>query len=50
MGMVAAVVALCVSLNGCLVMGFSSGGGFWMWPGSIVITLVLLLLFFLNRR
>ncbi|HEV2619700.1 MAG TPA: hypothetical protein VGU23_07145 [Acidobacteriaceae bacterium] len=49
-GVVVAVLALCVPLNGCLVVGYSSGGGWWMWPGSIVITLVLLLLFLMSRR
>jgi hypothetical protein len=48
----AAVVSLlwCVVLRGCLVAGYSSGSGFWVWPGSIAITLVLVLLWFLLRR
>ena len=37
------------SLCGCLVAGYSSGEGFYLWPGSIVITLLLLLFFFLRR-
>jgi hypothetical protein len=41
---------LCAGLSGCLVAGYSSGGGFWIWPGSIVLTLILLGLFFLTRR
>ena len=40
----------CVGLIGCLVAGYSSGSGFWVWPGSIVITLVLVLLWFIMRR
>jgi len=36
-------------LCGCLVAGYSSGSGFWVWPGSLVIT-ALLILFFLLRR
>jgi len=40
----------CTSLTGCLVAGYSSGSGFWVWPGSIVITLVLILIWFLMRR
>ena len=40
----------CVNLTGCLVAGYSSGSGFWVWPGSILITLVLVLLWFITRR
>jgi hypothetical protein len=48
----AAVVSLlcCAALSGCLVAGYSSGSGFWVWPGSIVVTLVLLLFWFVMRR
>ena len=45
----AAALVLCCSLTGCLVAGYSSGGGFWVWPGSIVLTVVLLLFFLLRR-
>jgi hypothetical protein len=42
---------LCVPLSGCLVMGYSAGGGWWVWPGSVGITLLILLaMFLLNRR
>jgi hypothetical protein len=40
----------CWGLSGCLVAGYSSGSGFWVWPGSIVVTLVLVLIWFLMRR
>jgi hypothetical protein len=40
----------CGALNGCLVAGYSAGEGWWVWPGSLVLTLILLLLFLLNRR
>lgn len=46
----AVLLVACVGLDGCLVAGYSSGGGFWVWPGSIVITLVLVLLWFIMRR
>jgi hypothetical protein len=46
----AAVAVLCVPLSGCLVMGYSSGSGWWVWPGSLVITLVLVLVWLLARR
>jgi len=41
---------LCVPLAGCLVVGYTSGGGWWVWPGSLAITLVLLLMWLLSRR
>ena len=40
----------CLNLSGCLVAGYSSGGGFWIWPGSLVITLLLVLFLFLRGR
>jgi hypothetical protein len=42
--------ACCCTLTGCLVAGYSSGGGFWVWPGSIVITLVIVLIWYFSRR
>ena len=47
-----AVVAMlgCEVLSGCLVMGYSTGAGWWVWPGSLIVSLILLLLFLLNRR
>jgi hypothetical protein len=49
---VAALGALvvCASLSGCLVMGYSSGGGFWILPGSLIITVLLVLWFLMGRR
>jgi hypothetical protein len=38
------------ALVGCLVAGYSSGGGLWIWPGSIVITLALIALWYFTRR
>jgi hypothetical protein len=46
----AAGAVLCVPLSGCLVAGYTSGQGWWVWPGSLVITLVLLLVWLLGRR
>jgi protein-S-isoprenylcysteine O-methyltransferase Ste14 len=45
-----ALLLLCTALPGCLVVGYSSQSGWWVWPGSLVLTLILLLLFLLNRR
>ena len=46
------VPALLLSLcqTACVVGGYSSEGGFYLWPGSIVVTVVLVLLFLFWRR
>ena len=46
------VLALVLSLSqtACVVGGYSSEGGFYLWPGSIVVTIVLVLLFLYMRR
>ncbi len=49
-GATALLLALVGGLSGCLVAGYSSGGGFFIWPGSIAIMVILLLLFFFLRR
>ncbi len=38
------------SLTGCLVMGASSNGGFFIWPGSLGLLVLLAILFFVFRR
>ena len=43
-------LAMCFALVGCLVAGYSSGSGWWVWPGSFVLTLVLVLMWLLTRR
>ncbi len=50
MGVAALLLAIVEGLSGCLVAGYSSGGGFFVWPGSIAITVILLLIFFFLRR
>ena len=37
-------------LSGCIIAGVSSSGGWFVWPGSIGLTLVVLLILFLLRR
>lgn len=39
----------CTLLSGCVVLGYSSRGGFFVWPGSIGLILLGLLLWFLFR-
>ena len=40
-----------LSLTGCVVAGVSSGGGFFIWPGSLgLLVLILVVIFVLRRR
>jgi hypothetical protein len=41
---------LCTTLTGCLVFGYTSSGGWFLWPGSISLLIVILLLIWLMRR
>ncbi|HLI77462.1 MAG TPA: hypothetical protein VKV02_10995 [Acidobacteriaceae bacterium] len=43
-------LVFCGSLSGCVVVGASSRGGFFIWPGGIGLLLILALLFFVLRR
>ncbi len=39
------------SLTGCVAVGYSSGGGWFVWPGGLgLVVLILLVLFVLRRR
>ena len=53
-GKTAVLTLLLLTSTGCVVVGgYSSGRGFWLWPGSIVfllIGLLLLALMFFRRR
>ena len=40
----------CASLTGCFVVGGSSRGGFFIWPGSIGLIVIVLLFLLLRRR
>lgn len=45
------VLALGLTQTACVVGGYSSDSGFFLWPGGLVVTVVLVLLFlFLRRR
>lgn len=46
----ATALLLALSQTACLVGGYSSERGFYLWPGSIVITVLLVLLFLFMRR
>lgn len=51
-GAVLALALICSTLSGCLVGGYSSGGGGFLWPGGLggILLLVLLFLFLRGRR
>ncbi len=50
-GVVLGGVVLAVMLSGCLVVGWSSAGGGFIWPGGIgLVVMILLVLFFLRKR
>jgi hypothetical protein len=50
-GLAGAAGALaCAGLSGCLVVSYSSESGWWVWPGSVVITLAIALMWWLSRR
>ena len=45
------ILTLALSQPACVVGGYSSDGGFFLWPGSLLVTALLVLLFlFLRRR
>ena len=46
-----AITLLLLSSSGCIVAGgYSSGRGWFIWPGTIGILLILAILFLLFRR
>jgi hypothetical protein len=46
----AAAVALAVTQPGCIVIGYRSGGGWFVWPGGLGLVLMLALLLFMFLR
>ncbi len=38
------------TLTGCLAVGYTSTGGWFVWPGGLTLILVVLFVFFLLRR
>jgi hypothetical protein len=49
----ATLFAACVAtlgLSGCLVAGYSSGGGWFVWPGGLGLLVIVLVIVFLMRR
>ena len=48
-GLVGGAALLLLSQTGCVAVGYRSGGGWFVWPGSLGLLVILLLLFFLLR-
>jgi hypothetical protein len=46
----AMALAFCAQLTGCVVVGGSSNGHWFIWPGGLGLLLMILLLVFLLRR
>lgn len=44
------ITLLLLFSQGCVVAGYSSGRGWFIWPGTLVILLVIAVLFLLSRR
>jgi len=38
------------TLTGCLVVSYSTGGGWNIWPGSLIVTLLLVLMYLVLRH
>jgi len=47
---VAAACAMMLGLSGCIAVGYSSSGGWFVWPGGLALLLVILFVVFLLRR
>jgi hypothetical protein len=44
-------LAAATLLSGCLVVGWSSAGGGFIWPGGLgLVVMIVLVLFFLRKR
>ena len=49
--LLASVLAATTGLTGCLVAGYSSNGGAFIWPGGLGLVVgILVVLFLLGRR
>jgi hypothetical protein len=50
-GMVLAMgLAACGLLSGCLVAGYSSRSGFFLWPGSLGLLVIVVIVMAMMRR
>ncbi|HEY0759488.1 MAG TPA: DUF3309 family protein [Acidisarcina sp.] len=49
-GAFATALVLMVTQSGCLAVGYSSGSGWFVWPGGIGLVVLILLVLLLMRR
>ena len=49
-GMAAVWLVAASVLSGCVAVGYSSGGGWFIWPGGLGLLVVVLVLWLLLRR
>jgi hypothetical protein len=43
-------LVLSTGMTGCLVVSYSSGSGWYVWPGSLIVTAIMALLYFALRH
>ncbi|GAA3756217.1 hypothetical protein GCM10022270_13560 [Terriglobus aquaticus] len=48
--LVGCAMAACLPLSGCMVMGYSSRGGFFFWPGGLGLLVIIAVVYLLLRR
>jgi len=49
--LLSATLLLSPTITGCLVVRYSTGAGWSIWPGSVLLTVILVgLMLLLNRR
>lgn len=41
---------ICLSQVSCVVVGYRSGGGWFVWPGALTLLVVVAVIFLLARR
>jgi hypothetical protein len=49
-GMAGVWLAVASMLSGCVAVGYSRGGGWFIWPGGLGLLLVVVLIVMLLRR
>lgn len=49
--LIALLLLLTVSFSSCVGVGYSSSGGWFVWPGGLaLLVIILLVVFFMRRR
>jgi hypothetical protein len=48
--MVILTLLLALSMSSCIGVGYSSGGGWFVWPGGLGLLLVIIVVILLVRR